>query len=73
MNKEMRGVCLCMGVMGLAYVALLLLLVLFTGAKIVKTIFVIATVSTMLFSLGLSPQVRARIKQKLLTKANHKK
>ena len=70
MNKEIQGICLCMGVMGLAYVALLLLLVLFTGAKIVKTIIVIASVSTMLFSLGLSSQVKSRLKQKLFAKAN---
>ncbi len=69
MNKEIQGICLCMGIMGLAYVALLLLLVAFTGAKIVKTIIVIASISTMLFSLGLSSQVRGRIKEKLFTKA----
>jgi len=71
MNKEIQGFCLCMGLMGLAYVALLLLLVLFTGAKIVKTIAIIATVSTMLFSLGLSSQVKNRIKQRLIVRASH--
>ena len=65
MNKEIQGFCLCMGMMGLAYVALLILLVLFTGAKIIKTIMIVASISTMLLSLGLSSQVRKRIKNKI--------
>ncbi|MCJ8318495.1 MAG: CocE/NonD family hydrolase [Colwellia sp.] len=65
MNKEIQGFCLCIGMMGLAYVALLILLVLFTGAKIVKTIMIIASISAMLLSLGLSSQVKSRIKKKL--------
>ena len=71
MNKEIQGICLCMGLMGLAYVALLILLVLFTGAKIVKTIVIIASISTMLCSLGLSSHVKNRLKSKFFVGANH--
>ncbi|MFT4926310.1 MAG: hypothetical protein ACI8WB_002408 [Phenylobacterium sp.] len=62
MSKEMRDLCLFMGSLGLAYAMLLVLAALFTGAKIVKGVVIIASLSTMLFTIGLSPQVKTRIK-----------
>ncbi|MCJ8273247.1 MAG: hypothetical protein MJK04_28080 [Psychrosphaera sp.] len=62
MSKEMRDVCLCMGTIGMAYALLLMMFVLFTGAKIIKSVMIIAAFSTMLFSIGLSPAVRNRLK-----------
>lgn len=64
MNKEIQGLCLCLAGLGLAYVLLMLILVAFTGAKLVKTIGFVLGFSTLLFSLGLSTQVKTRLKQK---------
>lgn len=64
MNKELKGLCLCMGLMGLAYVVLLVILALLTSAKIIKTIFIVASLSLLLISIGLSPRVKSRLKQK---------
>lgn len=71
MNKEIKGVLLCMGIMGFAYVLLLILLVCFTGAKIIKTILIIAICATMLFSLGLSDKVKRRLKAHVQTLFHH--
>jgi hypothetical protein len=65
MSKEMRDLCLCIGSIGLAYALLLVMVALFTGAKIVKSIVIIATFSSMLFTVGLAPTVRKRLKQRL--------
>lgn len=61
MNNEIKGMCLFLGLLGLTYVALLLLLVLFTGVKIVKSIGFISLFSTALITFGLSSQVKARL------------
>lgn len=61
MNKDMQGVCLTLGLIGLGYVALLVLVALFTGAKILKSILFISAFSSFLISLGLTPQVKTRL------------
>ncbi|MBU2970175.1 hypothetical protein KO527_12520 [Pseudoalteromonas sp. C2R02] len=61
MNNDIKGMCLFLGMIGLAYVALLILVALFTGAKIIKSIMFILAFSTGLISLGLTTQVRARL------------
>ncbi len=67
MNKELQGLLLCIAALGLAYTALMLILMLFTGAKLLKTITIVFTLSALLFTLGLSKETRVRIRQKLLT------
>lgn len=66
MNKELQGLFLCIAALGLAYTILMLVLMLVSGAKLMKTIVVVFTLSTLLFSLGLSKKVKVRIKQKIL-------
>jgi hypothetical protein len=66
MNKEFQGLLLCIAVLGLAYTALMLILMLLTGAKLIKTIAIVFTLSALLFTLGLSKDIRMRIKQKIL-------
>lgn len=61
MNNDIKGLSLFLGMIGLAYVALLILVALFTGAKIIKSIMFILAFSTGLISLGLTTQVRARL------------
>ncbi|NQY37291.1 MAG: hypothetical protein HRT37_20485 [Alteromonadaceae bacterium] len=61
MNNDIKGVCLFLGLIGLSYVALLILVTLFTGAKIIKSIMFILIFSTGLISLGLTPQVKSRL------------
>lgn len=61
MNNEIKGMCLFLGFLGLTYVALLLLLVLFTGVKIVKSIGFISLISAALITFGLSSQVKIRL------------
>jgi len=51
--------------MGLTYVLMLMLLVMFTGVKLYKTIFIVITLSSVLFTLGLNTQVKNRLKQQL--------
>jgi hypothetical protein len=67
MNKELQGLFLCIAALGLAYTILMLILMLFTGIKLFKTIAIVFTLSALLFTLGLSKDIRVRIKQKLLT------
>ena len=38
MNKDIKGLCLFLGMIGLAYAAVLILAMLFTGVKILKSI-----------------------------------
>ncbi|MFT5812887.1 MAG: membrane protein required for beta-lactamase induction [Psychroserpens sp.] len=66
MNKELQGLFLCLAVLGLAYTVLMLLLMMLTSIKLFKTISLVFTLSTVLFTLGLSKQVKFRIKKKLL-------
>ncbi|TWX56249.1 hypothetical protein [Colwellia hornerae] len=64
-NKEMQGLCLCLAVMGLTYALLLILLIMFTGIKLYKTVIIVATLSSILFTLGLNKQVKERLKTQL--------
>lgn len=66
MNKELQGLFLCIAALGFAYTILMLVLMLVSGAKLMKTIAVVFTLSTLLFSFGLSKKVKVRIKQKFL-------
>ena len=66
MNKELQGLLLCLAALGFAYTVLMLLLMLVTSIKIFKTIALVFTLSTLLFALGLSKQVKSRIKQKIM-------
>ncbi|NQZ23314.1 MAG: hypothetical protein HRT53_14820 [Colwellia sp.] len=66
-NKEVQGLCLCLAMMGLTYAILLLLLITFTGVKLYKTVVVVATLSSLLFTLGLSKQVKNRLKEQVNT------
>jgi len=61
MNNDIKGMCLFLGLIGLGYVALLILVALLTGAKIIKSIMFISIFSTFLISLGLTPQVKNRL------------
>lgn len=64
-NKEIQGLCLCLAVMGLTYALLLMLLILFTGVKLYKTVIIVTTLSSILFTLGLNKQVKSRLKWQL--------
>ncbi len=61
MNNDVKGICLFLGLIGLGYVALLIIVALLTGAKIIKSIFFISIFSSFLISLGLTPQVKCRL------------
>lgn len=61
MNKELKGLCLFLGIIGLAYTAILILCVLFTGVKMVKSILFISVFSSFLVSLGLTLEVKRRL------------
>jgi hypothetical protein len=61
-NKEVQGLCLCLAVMGLTYTLLLMVLILFTGIKLYKTVIIVITLSSILFTLGLNKQVKNRLK-----------
>lgn len=67
MNNDIKGMCLFLGLIGLGYVALLILVALLTGAKIIKSIMFISLFSTFLISLGLTPQVKNRLVNYLKT------
>ncbi len=64
-NKEVQGLCLCLAMMGLTYAILLLLLITFTGVKLYKTVVIVITLSSILFTLGLSKQVKTRLKEQV--------
>lgn len=61
MNNDVKGICLFLGLIGLGYAALLIMVALLTGAKIIKSIFFISIFSSFLVSLGLTPQVKRRL------------
>jgi hypothetical protein len=61
MNHDIKGMCLFLGLIGLGYAALLILVMLLTGAKIIKTIRFISLFSSFLLSLGLTDQVKRRL------------
>ncbi|WP_289028931.1 hypothetical protein [uncultured Paraglaciecola sp.] len=68
MSKEIKGMCLFLGMIGLAYVAILILVMAFTGVKILKSIIFISAFSSFLVSLGLTPQVKQRLMQAVKAK-----
>jgi len=61
MNNDIKGMCLFLGLIGIGYVALLILFALLTGAKIIKSIMFISVLSSGLVSLGLTSQVKVRL------------
>ena len=61
MNKDIKGMCLFLGLIGFAYAAILVLTMLFTGVKILKSIVFITAFSSFLMSLGLTPEVKRRL------------
>ncbi|KGJ87436.1 hypothetical protein [Colwellia psychrerythraea] len=61
MNNDLKGMCLFLGLIGVGYVMLLILVALFTGAKIIKSIIFISVFSSGLISLGLTSQVKNRL------------
>jgi hypothetical protein len=61
MNNDLKGICLFLGLIGIGYVALLIVVALLTGAKIIKSIIFITIFSSFLISLGLTPQVKNRL------------
>ncbi|MFT4747850.1 MAG: hypothetical protein ACI8XG_001934 [Congregibacter sp.] len=68
MNKEVKGLCLFLGLIGLAYAAILIICMLFTGVKILKSILFISAFSSFLVSLGLTSEVKRRLIQTIKTK-----
>jgi hypothetical protein len=68
MNKEVKGLCLFLGLIGLAYAATLIICMLFTGVKILKSILFISAFSSFLVSLGLTSEVKRRLIQTIKTK-----
>jgi hypothetical protein len=67
-NKDLQGMCLFLGMIGLAYAAILVLTMVFTGVKILKSIVFISAFSSFLISLGLTPQVKQRLVQTIKAK-----
>lgn len=63
MSKDLKSMCMFFGMIGLAYVAILILVMLFTGVKILKSILFITAFSSFLISLGLTAQVKQRLVQ----------
>ncbi|WP_440055366.1 hypothetical protein ACSLBF_04275 [Pseudoalteromonas sp. T1lg65] len=61
MLNDIKGLCLFLGLIGLGYAALLIVVALLTGAKIIKSIFFISIFSSLLISVGLTPQVKNRL------------
>ena len=64
-KKEVQGLCLCLAVMGITYALLLMLLIMFTGIKLYKTVIIVTTISSILFTLGLNKQVKNRLRQQV--------
>ena len=69
MNKDIKGLCLFLGMIGLVYAAILILTMLLTGVKILKSIVFISAFSSFLVSLGLTHQVKQRLVQVLKRKS----
>ena len=61
MKNDFKGICLFLGFIGLAYVAILILVAIITGAKIFKSIVFIGIFSSTLINFGLTSQVRGRM------------
>lgn len=62
-QKEIKGILMFLGTVGIIYTLGLILIALLTGAKLLKSIVIIGTVSTMLFSCGLQSQTIDRLKR----------
>lgn len=69
-TDDLKGLCLTLGIIGLGYVALLMIVALLTGAKVIKSIMFISVFSTFLVSLGLTPQVKSRLASYLKTRTS---
>ncbi len=69
MNNDIKGICIFLGLIGIGYAALLILIALITGAKIVKSIMLVSFFSSFLISLGLTSHIKTRLSNylKLLT------
>jgi hypothetical protein len=61
MSNDIKGMCLFLGMLGLGYVMLLIVVMALTGAKLLKSIVLIFTFCSFLVSLGLTPQVKRRL------------
>ncbi len=61
MNNDFKRLCLFLGLTGLVYVALLIIIAILTSVKVLKSVVIIASFSTFLVSLGLTPQVKYRL------------
>lgn len=61
MNNDIKGMLLFLGLIGIGYAFLLVLLALFSGIKIIKSIVFIFALSSALISVGLTSQVKNRI------------
>lgn len=73
-NKEIQGLCLCLALMGLTYAVMLMVLIMFTGVKLYKTVVIVITLSSILFTLGLNSKIKNRLKEQaslLFTKSSH--
>ena len=58
MNNDVKGVCLFMGLIGLGYVFLLVILACVTGVKIIKSILFISVFSSCLVAMGLTSKTK---------------
>jgi hypothetical protein len=72
MNKELKGLCLFLGLIGLAYTAVLILCMLVTGIKIVKSILFVSIFSSFLVSLGLTSEVKRRLVKAVKAKMTYR-
>ncbi|MFT6900318.1 MAG: hypothetical protein ACJAXS_000480 [Colwellia sp.] len=68
MNKDIKGMCLFLGLISVGYVVSLILFVLFTGAKIIKSMMLISVLSIGLVIWGLNSQVKVRLLSLVKTK-----
>lgn len=71
MNKDVKGMCLFLGMIGLAYAAILVLTMVFTGVKILKSIVFISAFSSFLISLGLTPKVKHKLVRVIKAKVSN--
>lgn len=60
-NNDLKGLCLFLGMLSLGYLALILAVALFTGAKIYKGTLLIAMAAAALITFGLNSQVKTRL------------
>jgi hypothetical protein len=68
MNKDVKGMCLFLGLISVGYAVSLILFVLFTGAKIIKSMMFISVLSIGLVIWGLNSQVKVRLLSLVKTK-----